>query len=270
MHVNPFESEYPDALVPNPEGSPLNKVSLSALHASIPLGKRLESSSQSLLVDAVRSFYFAKAFYAEWNLREENLPSDVRHAASQMPRDLIRLAVLSIGAVNDSSERTRSLHNTVAAIKLALADDPGTDAVAAREAIEDIRHRIDANSVVPLKYVRHVRNKWAGHASFDRDFDDWASADTTLSFPLLEKGLEILVNAHSDLFEVIRLSETASRVAAQAERADSAEDGPLSVPMSIDWSAIAVLAPMIRDAAKRDAALIMNQLARSDRSTPRE
>jgi cation transport regulator ChaB len=261
MRLPVFESEYADDLIPDPDGRPLEKDSLVALQASIPVSERLESSSQTLLVEAVRSFYFAKAFYAGWNRRKDEFPEDVRHALSQMPRDLMRLAVVSIGAVNDSSERTRSLHHTVLAMKKALADDPGTDAAAARDLIESIRSRIDANSAVPLTYVRHVRNKWAGHASFDRDFDDWADADSTLNIPLLEKGLEILVNAQSDLFEVIGLSETAARIAARVEMAEPSEGDSLVVPMTFDWSAVTVWAGVVRDAAKRDAALVIDQLA---------
>ncbi|WP_157485731.1 MULTISPECIES: hypothetical protein [unclassified Frigoribacterium] len=267
MRIQSFESEYSDDVVPDPMGEPLVHQVLDSHASSMPLGKRLEASSKTLLLDAVRAYYFAKTLHAQLNQREGEIEVKTMHAMGPVRLDLMRLAVIAIGTVNDSSNRTRSLHHTVATVKEALATEKGSDARAAYQLVESIRVAINADTNVPLKYVRHMRNKWAGHASMDRDFDTWANAGSELNLPLLEKALETLVNAHADLFEVISLSETAARlVTSQDTNSSPTEAGPIA--MDVEWSAVVLMAEVAREGAKRNAMLVVDHLSQHLRAKP--
>lgn len=64
--------------------------------------------------------------------------------------------------------------------------------------LSDLQADINSDRYAPLEYVRHLRNKWAGHPSLDRRFDAWADADKTLSIATVEAALARLVNNAHD------------------------------------------------------------------------
>jgi hypothetical protein len=161
--------------------------------------------------------------------------------------------------VFDTSLRTRSIDVTIRAVKAALASQAGADAAAARDLVEGIRNRTNADRQDPLKYIRHLRNKWAGHASVDRDFDAWGDANSRVSLALIEKALEILVNAHQDLYEVIEMNEFLASTLKPPATTDSG--GERSFAVDFDWSAVVPIAELVRKMSKRSATRLVERLA---------
>ncbi|TFC91330.1 MULTISPECIES: hypothetical protein [Cryobacterium] len=259
MRISPFQSEYTDDAFPNLHGAPLTHSVLDSLEGSIPLRAKVDGSSRELLIEAVRSFYFAKQFHLEWERFHDQIPEEVRPTMPVLRTDLVRVAVIAVWKVFDTSSRTRSVDRTCLALSSALAGQEGDDAAAARDLVRNVHRRTNADLEESLKYVRHLRNKWAGHASIDRDFDSWAGADSTVSLAVIEKALETIVNAHQDLYEVIAMNEALAR--ALETPPATAEDDDCVVKMDFDWSAVVPLAELVRIAAKRSATRLVERLA---------
>lgn len=261
MRIGHFESEFNPDQLPELDGDPLGNTNLDAQVGAMPMSERIEMSQQVLVLEAVRTYYIAKAFRAGIRELAADIPESDSHTLTMMGKDLMRLAVINVASVNDKGSRTKSLPNTLSVLKAALSGLQGSDAEAAISLIDEISKSINADTQLPLKYIRHMRNKWAGHASLDRHFDDWADAGSTLSLPLIEEGLAILVNAHQDLSEVVNTSQEARRVATEAVTKPVLIDGVETVPMTFDWSSAVVLADLVREAAKNSAARIVKRLA---------
>ena len=169
--------------------------------------------------------------------------------------------MVAVATVNDMSGqvRTRSLPQTLDALGVALADVTEQDVSSEIAAIRELKSGVNADLVPSLKYLRHLRNKWVGHASLDRNFDDWADADTAVSLPLIEDALVRLVNAHQRLAEVVEGSEVLSRIAKET-RAPLPDELPVTVPMTVDWGAVIPLALVSREWAGRAAEALVDQL----------
>lgn len=258
MRRHSFQSEYSEDVPSDIAGIPLTNDVLAAHHEAITLRERLDASSQTLVLSAVRSFYFMKQVNADI-VHAKVLPEGLKESVAVLRQDLLRLAVIAIGTVNDTSARTSSLHNTVHAVRAKLAELNTPDASAALELVESVRSSIDANTQTPLRYVRHLRNKWAGHASTDRDVDDWAGAHQTVSLVRVEKALEILVNAHQDLYEVLALSDSAATLLAPS--VPTVETSP-QTDLGVEWENVVVLAELTRASAQRAATRLLDRILR--------
>lgn len=199
MKQRPFESEYADSVLPAFEGAP-------ATHAAVRVGADAEIpwTQMSVLlgttvIQAVQSFYLAKRSRQYFS----DLPDSddrVGHAIGNINSRLMRMAVLDIAALNDGGlagndpehSRTASLPTAHQRMKrhLIAANAPAVDL----DNLHKLQAAINVDLFTPLKYVRHLRNKWAGHPSLDRRFDAWAGADKTLSVAAVEAALARLVN----------------------------------------------------------------------------
>ncbi|BAS08677.1 hypothetical protein AHiyo4_20990 [Arthrobacter sp. Hiyo4] len=246
--------------LPDLDGNPIDNANLEAHVEAMPVSERIEMSQQVLVLEAVRTYYFAKAFRMGIRELATEIPESDSHPMTMMGKDLMRLAVINVASVNNKGSRTKSLPNTLGVLKAALSGLQVSDAEAAISLIDEISKSINADTQLPLKYLRHMRNKWAGHASLDRHVDDWADAGSTLSLPLIEEGLARLVNAHQDLSEVLNMSAEARRVAAEAVAKPAVIDGIETVPMTFDWSSAVVIAEVVRDAAKNSATRMAKRL----------
>ena len=246
----PFESEYDASQLPAIDGQPLGNKDLDDHVGGMAPWQRVELAQQTLVIDAVESYYLAKRF------REKVLPFDaytnavVGNALKSVADRLMRLAVVAIASVNDRQPRTRSLPQTLDALAIALAMVADVDVETERMAIEALKSAVNADVVPSLKYVRHLRNKWAGHASLDRDFDPWAGADAAVSLPLVEDALVRLVSAHQRLADLIDESEVLRALAREPEIKVPVEL-PVTIPMTVEWGAVVPLAQVAREWAGR-------------------
>jgi hypothetical protein len=204
------------------------------------------------VIQAVQSFYLAKRSRQYFSDLPEN-GDRVGQVLGDVSSRLMRMAVLDIAALNDGglavndpeNSRTASLPTIHQRMKRHLTDAHASAAEVAR--LRELQIEINGDHFVPLKYVRHLRNKWAGHPSLDRRFDAWADADKTLSIATVEAALVRLVNnAHDTALFV------SSAPALQAFRQPQVAENPDgSIPMEVDLSNITLFAEVMRESADR-------------------
>lgn len=207
---------------------------------------------ETTVIQAVQSFYLAKRSAQYFSDLPEN-DDRVGRAISDINSRLMRLAVLDIAALNDGglagndpeSSRTASLPTAHQRMKRHLTQANATAAELDR--LHDLRTDINPGHFAPLKYVRHLRNKWAGHPSLDRRFDTWAGADKTLSIAAVEAALVRLVNNAHDTALFVSTAP-ALQGFRQPPRVAS-PDG--SIPMDVDLSNVIVLAKIMRESADK-------------------
>lgn len=153
--------------------------------------------------EAVYSFYLAKRALQYFRDLPEN-DDRVGHGIEEINRQLMRMAVLDIATINDGGlgpnnpghSRTVSLttvHNRMKRLLIDAKIRP-TDL----EQLKKLKTAITGDHFAPLKYVRYLRNKWAGHPSLDRRFGALAGADKALSIAAVEAALVRLVNNAHD------------------------------------------------------------------------
>jgi hypothetical protein len=258
MKLPPFESEFGASALPQITGQPLSHSRLDTAVGSMPPSRRVEGSQQTLVVDAVHSFYLAKAVRSVVGSFTGHT-NKVAPAALQAIGDyLMRLAVITVAAVNDAggNSRTKSLPHTVDALSRALEGANG-DVSADQQGLADIRASVDHGTIPSLGYVYFVRNKWAGHASLDREFDNWADADSVLSIPLVEDALVRLVNAHQALADLIDGSQVVKPL---AEASQLPHSNGSAIPFRVAWDAVIPLALLARESGRRQADALLDQL----------
>ncbi len=261
MKLPRFESEYDASTLPKIDGSPLSNSDLTARAEAMAQWQRVEGSQQTLILDAVQSFYLAKRFH-QIVLPFDGFTNAVACSALEVvSTTLWRLAVITVATVNDAGKggRTRSLPHTLDSLSRLLDRVTDQDVSGEKAGIQDLKSSVNADSVVSLKYLRHLRNKWAGHASLDRSFDDWADADTVISLPLIEDALVRLVNAHQRFAEMVAASEVLKKIADKPTGSMPTEL-PVTVPMEVAWGSVTPLAFLIRDWAGRAAQALVDQL----------
>lgn len=100
-----------------------------------------------------------------------------------------------------------------------------------------------------LKYVRHLGNKWAAHASLDRTVDGWAGADKSVDFRIVEDALARMVNAFQDLSVLMPMSKDLMDIEARANSPQEQPDGTVVVEMKVAWSGANALAQATRSSA---------------------
>ena len=259
MKLQPFESEYGDDALPQVDGEAITHAKLNATVAAMDPAARVEASQQTVVIDAVHSYYLAKRF---WHLVEtfDGYTNAVTPTALKaVGQNLMRLAVVAVASVNDSGKnsRTKSLPHTLDALDDALAGKVG-DVSADRAGLKSIKKSIGLDAATSLRYLNYIRNKWAGHASLDREFDRWADADTSISLPLVEDALVRLVNAHQALADLITgspLLRALSAASSSGPKGDAA-----IVPFRVEWGAVIPLAMLAQESASRAADALLDQL----------
>jgi hypothetical protein len=245
-----FESEYKDSALPTFQGAP-------ATHDEVRISSDVETPWTQMsdllgttVLQAVQSFYLAKRSMQYFS----DLPDEddrVGHAIKNINERLMRMAVLDIAALNDGGLSAKDPENTrVASLPTAhrRMHKHLTDANASAAELDKLRKLkadINCDHYPPLLYVRHLRNKWAGHPSLDRRFDAWASADKELSVAAVEAALTRLVNNTHDTALFI-----SSAPALQDFRQPPAAANPDgSWPMEVKLSNVFVWAGLMRDSA---------------------
>lgn len=165
-----FESEYEDSALPTFAGSPATHAELAtSADAEIPW-TQMSALLGSTVINAVQSFYLAKRTRQYFS----DLPEGgdrVGRVVADIGHRLWRQAVLDIAGLNDGglagkdsgNSRTASLPTAHSRMKQRLVSAQAPPAALTR--LEGLRSDINVDHHTPLKYVRHLRNKWAGHPS---------------------------------------------------------------------------------------------------------
>lgn len=252
MELSPFESEYADSALPKFEGAP-------ATHAEVRVGADAETPWTQMsallgttVIQAVQSFYLAKRsrqYFSDLPERDDR----VGRAIDDINRRLMRMAVLDIAALNDGglagndpeNSRTASLPTAHQRMKRHLTQ--ANASAAELDRLHELQTDINPDHYAPLKYVRHLRNKWAGHPSLDRRFDAWAGADKTLSIAAVEAALVRLVNNAHDT----ALFASSAPALQGFRQPPTVADPNGSIPMDVDLSSVTVWAEIMRDSADK-------------------
>ncbi|MFD1914779.1 hypothetical protein [Paeniglutamicibacter kerguelensis] len=213
------------------------------------------------VIQAVQSFYLAKRSSQYFSDLPEN-DDRVGQAIENINNRLMRMAVLDIAALNDrglasndpKNTRVASLPTAHRRMKRHLTD--ANASAAELDQLGKLQTDINCDHYMPLMYVRHLRNKWAGHPSLDRRFDAWASADKTLSVAAVEAALTRLVNNTHDTALFV-----SSAPALQEFRQPPAVANPDgSWPMTVDLSNVTVWADHMRDSADKEVRALRAQI----------
>ncbi len=254
-----FLSEFDSSNLPNLTGSPLQNSVLDAQAMAANKWERVEKSQQIAVINAVRGFYFAKYLHLE----SQNFSNWTNHVAesaiSEIVRRLWRISIIDVAMINDQNQITRaaSLPGVLKALKESLCNSNDSLATSEYNSLNEISESINADLVPSLKYVRHLRNKWAGHPSMDLQFDSWAGADEKLNIRLVEDALAILIRAHQSCAEIIQESNTLRPLFTTPPPAQGADD---SIPMTVHWLSVSSLAESMRQSVKLSAEALMDQL----------
>lgn len=261
MQLPPFESEYADSALPTFQGAPATHAALRAsADAEIPW-TQMSVLLGTTVIQAVQSFYLAKRsrqYFSDLPESDDRVGRAIRDINSR----LMRMAVLDIAALNDGglvgndpdNTRTASLPVAHQRMKrhLIVANAPTTDL----NRLSELQSNINVDHFQPLKYVRHLRNKWAGHPSLDRRFDAWAGADNTLSIAAVEAALVRLVNSAHDTAALV------SSVAAleSFRQPPAAVDPDGSIAFQVQLSEVVVWAKLMRDSAGQGVRALRAQI----------
>ena len=213
------------------------------------------------VIQAVQSFYLAKRSRQYFS----DLPEDddrVGQAIEHINNRLMRMAVLDIAALNDGGlggkdpENTRTASLPTAHRRMKRHLTAANASAAELDQLGKLQADINCNHYMPLKYVRHLRNKWAGHPSLDRRFDAWADADKILSIAVVEAALTRLVNNAHDTAGFV-----SSAPALQDFRQPPAVANPDgSWPMEVNLSTVTVFAELMRESADKEVRALRAQI----------
>lgn len=261
MKLSAFESEYADSVLPTFEGSPATHSVVRVSADAEPPWTQMSVLLGTTVIQAVQSFYLAKRSMQNFSDFPE-ADDRVGQAIGVINSRLMRIAVLDIAALNDGglavndpeNSRTASLPTTHQRLKRQLT--AANASPAELNHLRKLQTEINGEHYAPLKYVRHLRNKWAGHPSLDRRFDPWANADKTLSVAGVEAALARLVNnAHDTALFV------SSAAALQDFRQPPVTVNPNgSIPMEVDLSNVIVSAGLMRESAGNEVRALRAQI----------
>lgn len=238
----------------------MNKQALETHVAAIGPGERLEQAMTTMLRDCVYQFYFAKHVCLALATQPECQSNDLSRATSWLKVSLLKQAVIGIGATVDLTfSRTSSYWHAVGAVQSALANATSLtpSAQATVDLLQDLRGTTNPDVIQSFAYVRHMRNKWAGHASLDLQFDPWADANKHVHWGLLEDAVVRMVNAFQDLGTLASMSPELSNVE-KAWHTQGLE--PDAVRMTLGWQGSVSLAEAMRFMARREAGALMQAL----------
>lgn len=216
------------------------------------------------VIQAVETFYLAKRsrqYFIDLPDNDDRVGQAIEHINIR----LMRLAVLDIAALNDGglagndpqNTRVASLPTAHRRMKQHLTAANASDAEL--NELSQLQTDINCDHYTPLKYVRHLRNKWAGHPSLDRQFDAWANADKELSIATVEAALARLVNnAHATA------SFASSSPALQDFRQPPAVTNPDgSIPMPVNLSNVTLWANLMRESTDKGVRALRAQITGS-------
>ncbi len=250
MKLSSFESEYADSALPTFRGTPAghDEVRISS-DAETPW-TQMSALLGSTMIQAVQSFYLAKRSRQYFSDLPDN-DDRVGQAMEHINNRLMRLAVLDIAALNDGGlagkdpENTRVASLPTAHRRMKKHLKNANASAAELDQLSKLQSDINCDLFTPLLYVRHLRNKWAGHPSLDRRFDAWAGADKSLSVAAVEAALARLVNNARNT-ALFASSAPALQDFRQPPAVESPDD---SRPMEVDLSNVIVWAGLMRDSA---------------------
>lgn len=210
------------------------------------------------------SYYFAKQASPALASISADQHGSLKAAIDLVRTSLVKQAVIGIATTIDlTTGRTMSLPDALNALTTDLenrrSQTPDDETRAAAELVQHIRATTNADTVLSLKYVRHL--KWASHSSLDRTVDNWADADAEVNFVLLEDALVRMVNAFQDLGTLVPMSQDLRDIEAQGRTAELLPDGTAVFRATISWSGAAAIALVIREEAKKSAIALADRLA---------
>lgn len=266
MNVRPFESEFSPSDLPTLTGQPLNNQILDSNASNRDRWVLAQRAQQNAVTESVYDFYFAKRFSEEIDGFDGWTNKVAESAVDHLERTLWKMAVIGIAKVNDQTKllRAASIQGVLESMKNALEASNDPAAAAELSTLNTLRSSINPESEPILKYVRHLRNKWASHPSVDRDFDSWADADKNLNIPLLEEALARLVRAHQEAADLVASSSILSPMFSAPRPEPKIVDTPNGpskrYPMAVAWENVTVLAEIMRTAAGRHASGLLDQL----------
>lgn len=265
MKLSDFAPEFEPSELPTIHGAPMKNAQVAALIAAKGTAFRVEESLINLLVGAVYSFYFAKRACPALDEYATKQSGPLKRGVGEVRNSLLKTAVVGVATTIDvTSGQTRSLPHALDALKedlnqrKAQRSDPEIDA--ALDLLHHIRKQTDANKVNSLKYVRHVRNKWAGHSSLDRTVDAFAGADNSVDLRIVEDALARMVNAFQDLSVLVPMSKDLMDVQTQGNLPKVQSDGTVKIEIKVAWSGANALAQVMRHSAQRAADAFIEQL----------
>ncbi|TDW22123.1 hypothetical protein [Kribbella kalugense] len=267
MKLSNFASEFDPADVPTIVGDPMINDPLKVGVEALGTAHRVDRSLLNLLTDAVHGYYFAKQ--ACLTLRAAALTQEghLRRGTETVVQSLLRSAVIGIATTIDLTGhgRTASIPHALEVLgevlRRKIAQNPDDDAQAALELLGHIRLTTNVDTVLSLKYVRHLRNKWAGHASLDRSIDPWAGADTHVNLPLLEDALARMVNAFQDLAVLVPMSIDLKDIEQEGNPPRVLADGAVEIEMKLGWAGANALSRAMRELAKEAAVAFVEKVS---------
>lgn len=245
-----FESEFADSAVPTFQGKPAGHDQVRNSSDVETPWTQMSALLETTVLQAVQSFYLAKRSRQYFSDLPEH-DDRVGQAIKQINDRLMRLAILDIAALNDGGlgfndpEHTRVASLPIAHNRMKKHLKNANASAAELVQLKKLRDDINCDLYTPLLYVRHLRNKWAGHPSLDRRFDAWADADKTLSVAAVEAALVRLVNNTHDT--ALFVSSSPALQDFRQPPAVANPDG--SLPMEVDLSNVIVWATLKRDSA---------------------
>ncbi|MEU4607553.1 hypothetical protein AB0F43_31595 [Kribbella sp. NPDC023972] len=265
MKLSDFASEFDPAELPTIVGDPMINEPLKAGVEALGTAHRVERSLLNLLTDAVYTYYFAKQACPALEALAETQEGHLRRGSETVTQSLLRSAVIGVATTIDLTGRTASIPHALDALgedlKRKIAQNPDDEAEAALSLLDHIRSTTNADTVLSLKYVRHLRNKWASHASLDRSVDPWAGADTHVNLPLLEDALARMVNAFQDLAILVPMSTDLKDIEQQGNPRQIQADGTVQIEMKLGWVGANALSQAMREQAKKAALAFVEKVS---------
>lgn len=257
-----FKSEFEDPLPPL-EGERVTNSDLDVAVSNVPEHERVELSQQNLLLHAVYDFYFAKHFLRHTQTADYEGDDRLQEGLEYQSWQLMKQAVIGVATTIDITTtkpepgqtpvgRTASLPHMLDKLRSTLEANAANHADEL-DLLSTIKANVNPQKNSELEYVQYMRNKWAGHASLDRSFDQWAQAGSLVKIAHVEAALVRVVNAYEDFSDLVRMSAPLDSVVKkpkQAPRID--ENGHETWQMTVDWSSIRTFAPSQRHAARQD------------------
>jgi hypothetical protein len=261
MKQSDFASEFDPSALKADHGLPMTNAVLKAQVEAKGAAFRVEEALGNLLANAVSPYYFAKRVCPALDELSDGQNTHLAESFRQVRNSLLKTAVIGIATtidtVDKSEGRTRSIPHALHALKRDLttrqALQSDGDRAAAMELLNDLLERTDINRVVSLKYVKHVRNKWAGHSSLDLTIDGWADADKSISWPILEDALVRMINIFQDFSQLVSMSEELVQFEAGLNPPQTLPGGILRLEAKLAWSGANSLSQVMRFGAQKQA-----------------
>ncbi|PTT69230.1 hypothetical protein [Arthrobacter sp. HMWF013] len=210
---------------------PLDDEQLKAKLDALPPGVRIENAIAQL-GHAAYSVSFAKV--AAPRLRDAS--DRVGHNPVGAGLDHLVVSVLQKAVVDTASlfdqtgAGSNSLYRALDVVRTQLKDSPPSpERDAAIDLVNEIQDVGIQNKTPELKYVRHMRNKWAAHSSMDISVDPWGPGKS-VDFGMLELAIRQMQHHFIELVILIQQVPALEGMEREGRRIDEK-----TVRMGIDW-----------------------------------